>query len=33
MLLIIPLKTNQWKGITEYQYNLPASPCGLKVAV
>ena len=33
ILLIIPLKTNQWSGVTKYQYNLPATPLGLNVAV
>jgi hypothetical protein len=28
----IPSKINPWNGKTEYQYNLPQIPLGLKVA-
>jgi hypothetical protein len=28
----MPLKMNPWKGNTEYQYNFPQTPLGLKVA-
>ena len=31
-LFSIPLKINPWKGKTEYQYNFPQIPSGLKVA-